>query len=144
MTRRNGRLRAKSLLLMLAWIHLGLGALLVPPAATPPKMEAAAGPYVVTLYADSGQLVTGDDNIVSLEVHDSSGHPLTDAAVQVRADMMTMAMPVPDVTAATQGGGRYRVHLLFSMAGSWQLTIVIVAPGQAAVRVAFDVGVRWR
>ena len=133
-----------AVLLMLAWAHLGLGALLFPPAATPPEMVAAAGPYTVALYADSGQLVTGEGNAVSFGVRDHAGQPIADAAVRVHADMTIMAMPVPDATATAQGGGRYSARLLFSMAGPWRLTVTVVAPGQAAVRVAFDVGVRWR
>lgn len=133
-----------SVLLMLAWVHLGLSALLVPPAATPPQMAAASGPYVVTLYADSGSLVTGDDNVVSFAVRDRSGRPLAGATVRVHADMTTMAMPVPDATAAAQSGGRYGIRLLFSMAGLWRLTVTVAAPGQATAQVAFDVGVRWR
>jgi len=130
-----------SVLLLLAWVHLG--ALLVPPAASSPEMEAASGPYAVMLYADSGQFMTGDNNAVSLNIRDRAGHPLADATVRVHADMTTMAMPVPDVTATARGGGRYTAHLLFSMAGLWRLTITVAAPGQSTARVAFDVGVRW-
>lgn len=133
-----------SVLLLLAWVHLGLGALLFPPSATPPQMAAASGPYVVTLFADSGQLVTGDGNVVSLDIRDHAGHPLESAVVRVHADMTTMAMPVPDVSAVARGSGRYRARLLFSMAGPWRLTVTITAPGQAEVQVAFAVGVRWR
>ena len=133
-----------SVLLMLAWVHLGLGALLFPPPATPPAIVVAAGPYVVTLHVDSGQLVMGDGNMVSLDVRDRAGHPLADATVRVHADMTTMAMPVPDATATAQGGGRYTARLLFSMAGPWRLTITVAAPGYAAARVTFDTGVRWR
>ena len=132
-----------AVLLMLAWVHLGLGALLFPPAATSPEMVATAGPYVVTLHASSGQFVTGDGNAVSFDVRDRAGHPIVDAMVRVHADMTTMAMPVPDM-AATARDGRYNVHLVFSMAGPWQLVVTVTAPGQVAVRVTFAVGVRWR
>lgn len=132
-----------SVLLMLAWAHLGLGALLFAPPATPPHTAAAAGPYVVTLYADSGQLVIGDANAVSLDVRGRDGHPVSHAVVRVHADMTTMAMPVPDVTATAQSDGRYRARLTFSMAGAWRLAVTIAAPGQPVTQVAFDVGVRW-
>jgi hypothetical protein len=66
-----------SVLLLLAWAHLGLGALLFAPAATPPRMLSEAGPYVVTLVADSGQFVTGDGNAVSLGVRDRAGRART-------------------------------------------------------------------
>ncbi len=132
-----------AVLLLLLWVHLGLGALLFAPAATPPQMLAEAGPYIVTLIANSGQFVTGDSNVVSLGVRDHAGHPVADATVRVHADMTTMPMPVPDVMAAAQGNGRYRARLVFSMAGPWRLTITIATPDRIAVQVAFDVGVRW-
>lgn len=133
-----------AVLLMLAWAHLGLSALLFAPPATPPHMAAAAGPYVVTLHADSGQLVIGDANTVSLDVRGRDGRSVTHAQVRVHADMTTMAMPVPDVTATAQSDGRYHARLIFSMAGPWRLTVTIAAPGQLTTQVAFEIGVRWR
>jgi hypothetical protein len=129
---------------MLAWVHLGLGALLLPPASAPGQMTARAGGYVVTLAADAGQLVAGDGNDVSLAVRDGAGRPISEATVRIHSDMTTMAMPVPDATATALGGGRYSAHLLFTMAGPWRLTVSVVAPGQPTARAGFDVGVRWR
>jgi hypothetical protein len=40
-----------SVLLMLAWAHLGLSALIFPPATTPARMVAVSGPYSITLVA---------------------------------------------------------------------------------------------
>jgi hypothetical protein len=133
-----------SVLLLLAWVHLGLGALLFAPAATPPRMLAASGPYVVTLVADSGQFVTGDGNLVSLCVQDRAGHPVAGVTARVHADMTTMPMPVPDANAAAQGDGCYGARLMFTMAGPWRLTVTIVIPGRVAIPVAFDVAVRWQ
>jgi hypothetical protein len=133
-----------SVLLLLAWVHLGLGTLLFASKALPPQVMAAAGPYVVTLSADSGPLVLGDVNAVSFGVRDRVGQPLADASLRVHADMMTMAMPVPDVTATAKGGGRYSALLLFSMAGTWRLDVAVRAPGGATAHVAFTVDVRWR
>lgn len=133
-----------SVLLLLAWVHLGLNAVIFPPAATPAHMVASAGPYTVTLYADSGQLKTGATNVVSFDVRDRAGRPVTNAAVRVHAEMTTMPMPTPDALATFEGAGRYRAHLTFSMAGPWRLTVYIIAPAQSDASVAFDVGVRWR
>jgi hypothetical protein len=58
--------------------------------------------------------------------------------------MTTMAMPVPDMVAAAQGGGHYTARLLFTMAGPWRLSVIVAAPGQPPAQAAFDVGVRWR
>jgi hypothetical protein len=131
-------------LLTLAWVHLGLGAALVAPAATPPRMAASAGAYTVTMYANSGQFVAGDGNVVEFDLRNHDGQPVTNATVRVHADMMTMAMPVPDASAVAQTGGKYHARLVFSMAGPWRLTVIIATPAHADVQVAFDVGVRWR
>lgn len=131
-------------LLTLAWVHLGLSAIIFPPAATPAHLVAATGSYTVTLYADSGQLKTGAANVVSFDVRDRAGHPVTNATVRVHAEMTTMPMPVPDALATPQGNNRYGAHLTFSMAGPWRLTVHIIAPAQSDTSVAFDVGVRWR
>jgi YtkA-like protein len=133
-----------SVLLLLAWVHLGLGALMTAPKTAPLPVAAAAGPYVVTLSADSGPLVIGDDNPVSFDVVDRQGRPMAGASLRVHADMTTMAMPVPDVTATAKGGGRYGALLLFSMAGTWRLDVAVVVAGHASAHVAFTVDVRWR
>lgn len=135
-----------AVLLLLAWVHLGLGALLFPPSATPARVTATTdgrSGYVVTLATDSGALDTGGGNVVTFLIQDSHGAPLPNATVRVHADMTTMAMPVPDASATAQGHGRYVAHLIFTMAGTWRLTVTIQAPGQAPVHATFDVGVRW-
>lgn len=133
-----------AVLMMLAWVHLGLSAVIFPPAATPAHIVASAGPYMVTLSADSGQLVAGDGNEVTFDVRDRAGNPITNATLRVHAEMTAMAMPVPDALATTQGNSRYRARLTFSMAGSWRLTVLVVTPAQPGTPVPFDVGVRWR
>lgn len=129
--------------LLLAWGHLGLGAYLFPPAPSAPRQVAIAGPYQVTMSADSGQLLVGAHNSVSFVVRDRAGHAVNNAMIQIRADMTTMAMPVPPVTATPLGDGRYAARPLFSMAGPWRLTVTIADPGAPATHAAFDVSVRW-
>lgn len=129
-------------LALLAWVHLGVGALLFPPAPGPARQVATAGSFQVTLLSESGEMLVGEHNTISLLVRDANQRAVTGAAVTVAADMLTMPMPVPDVSAAwTQD--RYTAHPVFTMAGPWRLTVTIIAPGQPAVHMAFDVGVRW-
>ena len=128
---------------MLAWGHLGLGALLVPPAATATHQTVQAGPYQVTLRLDSGQLTARGSNIISLVVTDRTGHAINGAQVRIAPAMTSMPMAAPTVVATTGGGGTYTAHPLFGMAGPWQLDISIATPGHPAQRVAFAVGVRW-
>lgn len=133
-----------AVMLLLAWVHLGLGALLFAPNASPSQLVAVAGPYVVTLYTDSGPLVLGDDNAVSFDVRDRTGQPVAEASLHVHADMTAMAMPVPDVTATAKSGGRYSALLLFTMAGTWRLDVAVVVSGRASAHITFTVAVRWR
>jgi hypothetical protein len=53
-------------LLLLAWGHLGLGALLFPPAPTVAQQTAVAGPYRVTLRLESGQPTARGPNTLVL------------------------------------------------------------------------------
>ncbi len=129
-------------LALLAWTHLGLGALIFPPAPGPARQLASAGPYQVTMLADSGAMLVGDHNTLSLLVSDAAHHAISSASVTVSADMLTMPMPVPAVPA-TWSHGRYNAHPIFSMAGPWQLTVTIRVPGEPMVHATFRVGVRW-
>ena len=129
-------------LALLAWVHLGLGALLFPPATDPARQVVTAGAFRVTLLADSGEMLVGDHNTISLAVNDAAGKAIPGAKVTIAADMLTMPMPVPTVEA-TWAHGHYTAHPIFSMAGPWQLTVTITAPGQPTVHATFRVGVRW-
>jgi len=129
-------------LALLAWVHLGLGALLFPHASGPARQVATAGTLRVTLLADSGEMLVGDHNTISLAVDDATGKVITGATVTVAADMLDMPMPVPHVDA-TWANGKYTAHPIFSMAGPWRLTVTITTPGQPPVHATFRVGVRW-
>ena len=129
-------------LALFAWVHLGVGALLFPPAPGPARQVANAGAFQVTMLSDSGEMLVGEHNTISLLVRDADQRAVTGARITVAADMLTMPMPAPDV-AATWAQGRYTAHPIFTMAGPWKLTVTILAPGQPAVHADFQVGVRW-
>lgn len=129
---------------LFAWGHLGLGAWLFPPAASAAQQTAKAGPYVVTLELDAGQLTVGEQNRASVLVRDAAGHPVEEASVHVQPVMTTMAMNVPAAQVVANGNGRFTIGPVFSMAGVWRLDLAIAAPGQATQHVSFDVGVRWK
>ena len=130
-------------LLLLAWGHLGLGALLLPPAASAQQQTAWAGPYEVRLVMASGQLTARGPNTIVIEVRDAHGQPDAGAHVYVAAGMTSMVMEAPTSEGVSQGSGRYLAHPIFGMAGPWQLAVTIAAPGQPARQAPFDVGVRW-
>ena len=129
---------------LLAWGHLGLGAWLFPPAPTVAQQTVIAGPYQVALSLDSGQLTVGGSNTVSLRLQDQRGHAITDAAVQIAPEMMSMPMTAPTVGAAAQTAGAYLARPMFSMAGNWRLRVSITVPGQPSAQAVFIVSVRWK
>ena len=129
-------------LLLLAWDHLGLGALVAPPAPSAPQQVASVGADRVTLTLTSGQLTANGANSVAVTIMDA-GRPVTDAHVQAQLVMTGMPMQAPAVTATLGADGRYLAHPKFGMAGDWRLTFVISRLGQATHTVSFVVGVRW-
>lgn len=130
-------------LLMLAWVHLGLSALIVPPATVAPRQVASAGPYRVQLTLDSQRLTARGPNAIALDLRDANGRPVEQARVRIQSGMTSMVMQGPTSYASAQGAGHYTAHPVFGMAGSWQLGVTVSAPGQPDRYVAFDVGVRW-
>jgi len=129
--------------LLLAWVHLGLGALLFPPAATAQAQTATTGSYALTLRLSSGQLTAAGPNAVTLTIRDAAGHALDAASVEVQPVMTTMPMQAPSVAAIPLGAGTFVVHPKFGMAGTWHLDITVMPRGGAAHSTSFVVGVRW-
>jgi YtkA-like len=129
-------------LALLAWVHLGLGALLFPPAPGPVSQVATAGSFQVMLRTESGEMLVSHNSTISLQVTDAAHRTVANAMVTVDADMDTMQMPVPRVTA-TWANGRYVAHPVFSMAGPWHVIATIQVPGQPPAHATFAVGVRW-
>lgn len=128
--------------LLLAWDHLGLGALIFPPAPTAPTQRATAGPYQVTLQLDSGQLVAGKANTASFVLSDRASQPIGGAHLAVQPDMLAMPMQAAPAAITDEGGGRYRARMEFAMPGDWRLDVTISRTGQPDAHASFDVGVR--
>jgi hypothetical protein len=129
---------------MLAWGHLGLGALIFPPANAASVQTAMAGPYQVSFARPASGFTAGKDNTSLITIRGSNGAQLEGAQVSVRQEMTTMAMSIPPATVTAKGNGRYEARMAFAMAGSWRVTIIIARAGQAQSQVAFDAGVRWK
>jgi len=130
-------------LFLLAWAHLGLGALLIPPTATAQRQVTTAGPYQVALVADSGQLTARGPNTLSFELRDQSGKPVNDAVIEAQPVMTTMAMNSATISSKSVGEGRYLAQPKFLMAGDWRLDLTITQPGATAQHATFVVSVHW-
>lgn len=129
-------------LALLAWGHLGLGALIHPPAPTALQQTAQAGPYAITFIAPS-QMSARSTNVATFTLHSATGAPLANTTVKVQLTMLDMPMSAPDAVAIPQGDGSYLAHPLFAMAGSWRMTVVVTTPGQPTQHTDFTVSVRW-
>lgn len=127
---------------LLAWAHLGLGALLFPPKATAAQV-AHAGDLTVALRVDSPRLTAGGPNDVALTVRDAQGRPLDGAAVVVQPEMVSMPMDVPPVTASSRGAGIYLAQPKFGMAGEWRLVVTVTPRGGPPQRATFTAGIHW-
>jgi len=129
---------------MLAWGHLGLGALLFPPANAASVQTAMAGPYQVSFARLASGFTAGKDNTALITIRGSNSAELERTEVSVRQEMSTMAMSAPPTTVTAKGNGRYEALMAFAMAGAWRVTIIIAQAGQAQYQTAFDAGVRWK
>jgi len=129
---------------MLAWGHLGLGALLFPPANAASVQTAMAGPYQISFARPASGFVAGQDNTALITIRGSNSAELERTEVSVRQEMSTMAMSAPPTTVTAKGNGRYEALMAFAMAGAWRVTIIIAQAGQAQYQTAFDAGVRWK
>lgn len=128
---------------LLAWGHLGLGALLLPPAQTAPQQVVTSGPLKASMALDSGQLIAAGPNTLSFTITDRAGHTIKDATITAHPIMRTMVMDAPSVSATPDGSGHYIARPKFAMAGDWRLDVTITRPGQQPRTVSFNVTVRW-
>ena len=128
---------------LLAWSHLGLGAWFFPPAATASQQTSITGNYQLVYTAHPDQLTVHGPNDIALTLRDRSGHVVTNATMAIQANMVTMAMAAPAVTATSNGDDRYHAQLALPMAGDWHISVHITLPGQPTFQLLFTVSVRW-
>ncbi len=128
---------------LLAWGHLGLGALLFPPAQTAAQQVVTSGPLNVSMALGSGQLKAAGPNALGFTVTDHTGHAIKDATITAHPIMRTMAMDAPSVSAAPDASGHYIARPKFAMAGDWRIDVTITRPGQPPQAASFNVTVRW-
>ena len=116
-----------------------------PNQATPPTTSLNAqtqrvGNLTVTLQVLPGRVDYA--NTVIVTINDSSGNPVTDAQVQLRANMELMDMGTAQATV--KGGNptyiaTFNKDAAFSMFGVWDIALRIQRPNQAPVQAVFKV-----
>ncbi|MGH9258060.1 MAG: FixH family protein [Vicinamibacterales bacterium] len=107
---------------------------------TPPASESAAAtaqastqPVEITLKTDPDPARTGENTFEAMVMQD--GKPVTDATVSTELFMAAMpAMKMPEmrntVDLTHEGNGMYRGRGQVMMAGSWDVTVMVMRGGQ--------------
>jgi len=112
----------------------------VSPTNTVNTQTKQIGPFSVTLDLLPGHI--GQSNTLILLINDRNGKPVTDAQVQLTANMQIMDMGTGH--ALITGGNpvyatTFDQHQAFSMGGSWNIRVEIQRPNQQAVQDTFDI-----
>jgi hypothetical protein len=79
-------------------------------------------------------------------VRDGAEQLEPDTTVSLQPEMAAMAMTAPRVPMSMEDPRqptRYVAHPRFSMAGIWQLNLMITVPGQPEQQATATVSVRW-
>jgi putative copper export protein/methionine-rich copper-binding protein CopC len=88
---------------------------------------------------------SGYINTVIVTMRDSSGKPVTDATVEISANMQAMDMGTSHATATAVGNNPTYIATFgsnttaFSMVGLWDITLTIQRPGQPPLQTTFQV-----
>lgn len=96
-----------------------------------------AGSTLVTFSLDPA-MPGANQAVVSLM--DSSGNPVTDARVRVRA-RLSDGGGASTVTQMEAENGRFRGTVILAPAGAWHLEVLVMLPGQPEVAAPFDLTV---
>jgi Cu(I)/Ag(I) efflux system membrane fusion protein len=92
----------------------------------------------VSTVAESATL---GENSLRIQVKDSTGKPVTDAAVSLDYTMDMPGMMINKAAAKHTTVGIYEAPVRFTMAGPWGITVSIRRPGQTELREHFMVAV---
>ncbi|MCK6569650.1 FixH family protein [Myxococcota bacterium] len=110
--------------------------------AAPAASEGSRGDFVIEGAFEPPGPKLGD-NVLSVEVTDLEGEPVTGAVVTVTPFMPAHGHGSPETPAVVDvGGGRYRAdNVVLHMPGTWQLTLRAVVGARAGERVVgFELG----
>jgi hypothetical protein len=107
------------------------------------EKSTVAGDLTITLSVDRYPLVKGD-NMLSVKTADSSGKPVTDAAVSVRYFMPAMPgmAPMDFNTQAMLKGDRYAFSANVPMEGGWKAEVSVTRPGKPVATATFNIDAR--
>jgi nitrogen fixation protein FixH len=93
------------------------------------KPAAPAWPGKVVLTTDPPAPVSGQDTAFRVTLTDAAGKPVSGAKVEADLKMQTMDMGKNVVSLADKGDGTYEGKGQFTMAGPWNIIIVVTKAG---------------
>lgn len=109
-------------------------------AAQVKPVEKKVGALSVTVSTTPESAKLGD-NTLRIQVKESAGQPVTDAAVSLEYTMDMPGMMIDKAEAKHAGAGVYEAPVRFTMAGPWGVTVSIRRPGQTEMRERFTMSV---
>lgn len=98
----------------------------------------SAGADTIAIKTGACPAPAGSTTKVMITVSDSTGHPVTGAAVTLRSLMPSMGMSSDKITAFPDGSG-YQASVLLGMSGTWELAVTVAAPGTRPATVQFAI-----
>jgi hypothetical protein len=101
------------------------------------KAMPEGGKVVLTFAA--APLLTMTETPFTVELAGATGKTLTDAAVSLQLVMPAMSMPLNNPKAYWKEGA-YRGSAVFTMAGEWNVIMIIQRPGHDVVDLIFNLG----
>jgi hypothetical protein len=109
-------------------------------ATVPVETQTVDGLQVIFTSPDNQSVNRAVD--FTVDIFDAVGRPINDAAVYLDMDMPAMPMGVTRPVAESRGNGRYTAMTAYTMAGLWEITVVIERPDGSTSRVLFTRTVR--
>jgi hypothetical protein len=97
-----------------------------------PTMQPAqtAGAFSVSLKVDPDPPVPMKDALMELKLLDSKGQPISGADLSFDLTMPGMKMPINHPEVIETSKGVYQANTLFSMAGKWQVQVLVTYAGE--------------
>lgn len=133
-------------------ILLGLGGLLaitllgsnlesiLPQHTTAANQVVQSGPFQITMLVSPNPPHTTDPADLTIQIVKTTTRQLvTNATVVLENNMETMDMGTGREQARLQDDGGYHARLLFTMSGSWRVSVLVTVPGAQTIRATFDV-----
>jgi len=129
-------------LILMTWAGTILTSI-IPRHPTAQVQTAQAGNYQVTLQVDPNPPLITQPATLSIQVVSTVSHQfITNARITLETSMETMDMGTDQADAKPQSNGTYRLKVLFSMSGPWQVRVLVTLPGAETQSTAFEVTVQ--